>query len=289
MSFLDDYSKEQIQNILNISISLQDALTKIDKSKNSGPNYSVFLRYIKKNKDLNLDKMLQNKKEFSEKLEKDKYNTILCKDSKVSQHLLRSYVKRNHLLKDDCCAICNMKPIWNNKELIFRLDHIDGNNNNNVLENLRWICPNCDSQLPTYGARNKTKKHFCSMCGKTLNRKTKTGLCQTCYHMKKNDAQKKNGAQMKKRKFCLRCGNPITHSAKTYCQECYKIIQHENSKIPEKKILITDIRTLPFVKIGKKYGVSDKAIVKWCKYYKLPYKTSEIKSMTENDWNKLLE
>ncbi len=49
MSFLDNYSKEQIQNILDISISLQDALTKTDKSKNSGPNYSIFLRYIKNN------------------------------------------------------------------------------------------------------------------------------------------------------------------------------------------------------------------------------------------------
>ena len=48
-----------------------------------------------------------------------------------------------------------MKPIWNDKELVLRLDHIDGDNNNNVLENLRWICPNCDSQLDTYKSKNK--------------------------------------------------------------------------------------------------------------------------------------
>ncbi len=278
MSFLDNYSKEQIQNILNISISLKDALTKMNKSKNSGTNYSTFLRYIRNNKDLKLDKMLQNKKEFYEKLEKDKYNTILCKNSKVTQAVLRKFIKKNHLLKDDCCTICGMKPIWNDKELVLRLDHIDGNNNNNILENLRWICPNCDSQLPTYGARNKSKKYFCLKCGKQLNRKTKTGCCKDCWHTKKEQ----------RKCFCIRCGKTTTRGSKKYCLECYKIIKHENSKIPEKKILITDIRTLPFIKIGKKYGVSDKAIVKWCKYYDLPYKSAQIKAMTDDDWNKLL-
>ncbi len=36
-------------------------------------------------------------------------------------------------------------------------DHIDGNRSNNREENLRWLCPNCHSQTPTFG-KNKTKK-----------------------------------------------------------------------------------------------------------------------------------
>jgi len=35
------------------------------------------------------------------------------------------------------------------------LDHIDGDATNNRRENLRLICPNCDSQLPTYKSRNR--------------------------------------------------------------------------------------------------------------------------------------
>jgi len=35
------------------------------------------------------------------------------------------------------------------------LDHIDGDSGHNARSNLRLICPNCDSQLPTYKSRNK--------------------------------------------------------------------------------------------------------------------------------------
>ena len=56
------------------------------------------------------------------------------------------------------CAICGCKPIHNEKPLVFILDHIDGDASNNKRENLRMICPNCDSQLDTYKSKNKNSK-----------------------------------------------------------------------------------------------------------------------------------
>jgi len=45
--------------------------------------------------------------------------------------------------------------IWNGQKLGMILDHINGNSNDNRAENLRYLCPNCDAQLPTRGGRNR--------------------------------------------------------------------------------------------------------------------------------------
>lgn len=48
-----------------------------------------------------------------------------------------------------------MSDVWNGKRLIFVLDHINGDANDNTRSNLRLICPNCDSQLDTFKSKNK--------------------------------------------------------------------------------------------------------------------------------------
>lgn len=57
-------------------------------------------------------------------------------------------------IKEHRCEICN-NSTWMNKPIPLILDHIDGNSYNNLMENLRFVCGNCDSQLPTYKNKNK--------------------------------------------------------------------------------------------------------------------------------------
>ena len=45
--------------------------------------------------------------------------------------------------------------MWLGLPLALVLDHVDGDPTNNRRENLRLVCPNCDSQLPTYKSRNR--------------------------------------------------------------------------------------------------------------------------------------
>lgn len=53
------------------------------------------------------------------------------------------------------CAVCPLTPEWNGAPLVFILDHIDGDSTNDSPNNLRLVCPNCDSQLPTFKSRNR--------------------------------------------------------------------------------------------------------------------------------------
>lgn len=61
----------------------------------------------------------------------------------------RLLVERNHT-----CEECGTGNIYNGKPLSLELDHIDGNNKNNKIENLRILCPNCHSQTPTHRSKN---------------------------------------------------------------------------------------------------------------------------------------
>ena len=56
--------------------------------------------------------------------------------------------------KEEKCEICNLTK-WNNKKIPLSLDHIDGNNSNHILENLRILCPNCHAQTDTFSNRKR--------------------------------------------------------------------------------------------------------------------------------------
>jgi len=56
--------------------------------------------------------------------------------------------------RGDKCEICGLDE-WNGKDIVMIMDYIDGDATNNIIPNLRLICPNCDSQTPTYKGRNK--------------------------------------------------------------------------------------------------------------------------------------
>lgn len=71
------------------------------------------------------------------------------------QKNMRSYKKWFLEEQNYKCDICGINNSWNEKELVFILDHIDGNADNNQRENLRLVCPNCDSQLDTFKSKNK--------------------------------------------------------------------------------------------------------------------------------------
>ena len=74
-------------------------------------------------------------------------------ESTYPRHRLKERIIKQSLIPYKCC-ICDIEAIWNGRPMPLILDHINGINNDNRLENLRFVCSNCDSQLPTYKSRN---------------------------------------------------------------------------------------------------------------------------------------
>ena len=75
-----------------------------------------------------------------------------CGVSTTLRNSIRDYILES---QDRKCAICGLDAEWNGKPLKFILDHINGDASDDRKENLRLICPNCDSQLDTYKSKNK--------------------------------------------------------------------------------------------------------------------------------------
>ena len=46
---------------------------------------------------------------------------------------------------------------WQGEKLHLEMDHIDGNNKNNDINNIRILCPNCHSITPTWRYKNNKK------------------------------------------------------------------------------------------------------------------------------------
>jgi hypothetical protein len=58
-------------------------------------------------------------------------------------------------IKGNKCSKCGLPPVWCGEPLTLSVDHEDGNAGNNLPSNVRLLCPNCNSQTPTFGGRNK--------------------------------------------------------------------------------------------------------------------------------------
>ena len=83
--------------------------------------------------------------------------------------------------------------------------------------------------------------------------------------------------------YCVRCGKEILSSNAKYCPECKHFMDRVVER-PSREELKQLIRTKTFTEIAASYGVSDNAIRKWCDLEGLPRKKTDIKNISDKDW-----
>ncbi|MCD8211184.1 MAG: HNH endonuclease [Prevotella sp.] len=243
LALIDQYTEEELRNIVATSYSIKEVVRKLGYSTTSGNNSNTVKNRIQKY-NIDTSHFISHPNQ-----QKREVGTVFCKNSTASQATLRRwYLKGDYTPYE--CSICGQGPLWQDKELTLILDHINGCNTDDRLENLRWVCPNCNQQLDTTGYKKikvptgkKEKKYYCSNCGKEISNESTTGLCHAC--------------AAKMTRVCER---------------------------PNRETLKNMIRTMPFTEIGKKYNVTDGAIRKWCDSMSLPRKKTDIMKYTDEEW-----
>jgi len=83
-------------------------------------------------------------------------SVVFVADSSYPRHRLKDRILKQGLIRYECVC-CGLGPEWQGKPMPLILDHINGKNNDNRLRNLRFVCSNCDTQLPTYKSKNRSR------------------------------------------------------------------------------------------------------------------------------------
>jgi 5-methylcytosine-specific restriction endonuclease McrA len=147
---------EQFVELIKNSTNISEVLFKLGYSTNG--NSWGFSQVRRRMDDLNLNASdFKGKSPMTEKCKENSLTaeTLFKENCKHNRNCLRRFIIKNNLLQYKC-AICGTTE-WNGKTLSLELDHINGINNDNRLENLRFLCPNCHSQTTTYGSRNQQR------------------------------------------------------------------------------------------------------------------------------------
>ena len=146
--------------------------------ENKGSNYKTVRRRIDELKidtshfDVSYKKMISANMKKVIPLEQ-----VLIKNSTYNRKSLKKRIIKEKLLPNNC-LICGLNK-WNGKDLSLILDHINGDSKDNRLQNLRLVCPNCNSQLETHcGKHNRKNKYYCEDCGSEIAKGSKK--CMKC-------------------------------------------------------------------------------------------------------------
>lgn len=142
------YSDEQLTKAVEESSSVAGVLRRLRVAKISGGMHSHISRRIKK---LNLDTSHMTGQAHAKGKQRPRLtpSEILVVDRfngrREHHHLLNRALQESGVKYE--CVLCGISSKWNNKKLILEIDHINRDCLDNRKENLRFLCPNCHSQV----------------------------------------------------------------------------------------------------------------------------------------------
>lgn len=152
-----ELSHEDFKNLIKKSKTIGEVLKFFGLKNHGSNNRSVKIRATKENIDISHIKLGVGCTKGMKLGPKIPTIELFVENSKGSRTNIKNRIIQDNLIKYEC-KICKLTNEWNGKKLVLQLEHINGISDDNRLENLCFLCPNCHSQTPTYAGK-KLKKH----------------------------------------------------------------------------------------------------------------------------------
>ena len=179
----------------------------------------------------------------------------------------------------DKCAICN----YNKCITALELHHLNSED--------KEFTFGSNANIATEIALNEAKKCIlvCANCHREIhaNLIDSSSLKSTYSEQRAQEVLEiLHKHKTKNKVFCQDCGVEISESRAVRCIACANKARQKCER-PSREELKKLIRIKTFVSLGQDYGVSDKAISKWCKSMNLPPTKTLIKSYSDEEWEQI--
>ena len=267
-------NKQELEQIVKKSFSYADVCRALEVPPR-GTYYTTIKKLIKDLDISHFNKGAWNKgrKIKSASYQKAPIQQILIENSPhTNSGKLRARLIKEGL-KESKCEICGCTES-------LELHHINGNHQDNRLENLQILCANCHRKTDNFRGKG-----------------IRAHKAASDWFISDEEVEKRHQIKLEKRrvpehlrkvtpilpKICPSCGKEFKPSDRKqeYCSpECY---HNKNDNRPDIITLLKAFKEYNnFVKVGKHFGVTDNAVRKWCKLYKLPIHSKELHKVLES-------
>ena len=151
------WTDRELEDAVKSSTSIRAVIKKLGL-KPAGGNYSFInenIRRLNLNKDHFKGRAWNKGLNYRSNTHKD-IGLLLINGSRVQSYKLKCRLF-DEKIKTPQCELCGWKQKSLDGRIPVELDHINGNNTDNRIENLRILCPNCHSLQPTHRGKNIKK------------------------------------------------------------------------------------------------------------------------------------